>query len=201
MSDNTDDSSTNRRSSHVEPPEGETVPPPVPPRPLVPGPRGAESAPPPRTSPRVRPRWVLPVVAGVLGLVLGALLSAVVTASAIAVQQQAEAEAAAVAAEEAKSEFFEDAARRCGLSGIVEIADAGKTMIVDGEGEDFGSGDVSLTDLDCIIEAVGTPASVKELMYSTRSLDGRQSGEWDDISASWGYHPDDGLDIIFELDD
>lgn len=84
---------------------------------------------------------------------------------------------------------------------IVEIADAGKTMIVDGEGEDFGSGDVSLTDLDCIIEAVGTPASVKEMMYSTRSLDGRQSGEWDDISASWGYHPDDGLDIIFELDD
>jgi hypothetical protein len=144
---------------------------------------------------------VLPLVVGVFGLALGSVLGATITASAISAQQAAEAEAAAAAADEAKSEFFEDAARRCGLSGVVEIADEGHTMIVDGEGDDFGSGDVSLTDLDCIIDAVDTPASVKELMYSTRSLDGRQSGEWDDISASWGYHPDDGLDLIFELDD
>lgn len=201
MSDNTDEPAITRRSSHVEPLEGEAVPPAVPPRPPVPGPPDAESAPPPRTSPRVRPRWVLPVVTGVLGLVLGALLSAVVTASAIAVRQQAETEAAAVAAEEAKSEFFEDAARRCGLTGVVEIADEGKTMIVDGAGEEVGSGDVDFTDLDCIIEAVDAPASVVELMYQTRSLDGRQSADWDDVTASWSYHPDDGLDIIFELDD
>jgi hypothetical protein len=45
MSDNTDESSTNRRSSHVEPPEGETVPPPVPPRPELPGESDAPQSP------------------------------------------------------------------------------------------------------------------------------------------------------------
>lgn len=144
-------------------------------------------------------RWVVPIVVGVVSLLVGAAAGSAVTAVIIGAAQRAEAAAMAEAAEQAKSELFSDAAAQCNLDGVVEIADQGRTMIVDGEGEDFGSGDVSLTELDCIIEAVGTPASVKELMYSTRSLDGRQSGEWDDISASWSYHPDDGLDIIFEI--
>lgn len=138
MSENTSEPAITRRSSHIVPPEGEVVPPPVPPRPELPG--WVDVA---TTAPRRRRGWLLPVVTGALGLVLGAILSAVVTAVVIAAQQEAEAKAAAVAA----------------------------------------------------------PTSVVELMYSTRSRDGWQSAEWDDVSASWGYHPDDGLDIIFELDD
>lgn len=148
-----------------------------------------------------RRAWLLPLVTGAAGLVIGVLLGVSISATVITAQQEAADEAAADAAEAAKSELFADAARRCGLTNVVEIVDNGKTMIVDGEGEDSGTGDVSFTDLDCIISAVGTPESVRELMYSTRSLDGRQSGEWGDVSASWGYHPDDGLDIIFVIAD
>ena len=157
---------------------------------------------PPPTAARPAPagsRWVVPIVVGVVSLLVGAAAGSAVTAVVIGAAQRADDAAMAEAAEQAKSEFFSDAANQCNLDGVVEIADQGRTMIVDGEGEDFGSGDVSFSDLDCIIDAVGAPASVKELMYSTRSLDGRQSGEWDDISASWSYHPDDGLDIIFEI--
>lgn len=203
MSDTNEDPSIVRRSSHVSPPDGETVPPPVPPRPGAPGAvdAGAGSAPRSSAADPVRRRWLIPVVAGVLGIALGAVLGSLVTANVIAARQQSAAEVAAEVAEAAKRDFFDDAAKRCGLTGSVEIADEGRTMIVDGEGEDIGSGDVGLSDLECIIDAVDTPASVKELMYSTRSLDGRQSGEWEGVSASWGYHPDDGLDIIFELED
>ena len=156
---------------------------------------------PPPTAARPAPagsRWVVPIVVGVVSLLVGAAAGSAVTAV-IGAAQRADDAAMAEAAEQAKSEFFSDAANQCNLDGVVEIADQGRTMIVDGEGEDLGSGDVSFSDLDCIIDAVGAPASVKELMYSTRSLDGRQSGEWDDISASGSYHPDDGLDIIFEI--
>lgn len=162
----------------------------------LPAPIGARSA--TGAKPAGTPLWVVLVV-GIVSLLLGAAVGSAATVVVVGAVQRAEASAAAEAAEQAKSEFFSDAARRCGLAGVVDIADQGRTMIVDGEGEDFGTGDVSLTELDCVIEAVGTPASVKELMYSTRSLDGRQAGEWDDISASWSYHPDDGLDIIFEI--
>ncbi|WP_269142641.1 hypothetical protein [Georgenia yuyongxinii] len=37
-------------------------------------------------------------------------------------------------------------------------------------------------------------------MTSTRALDGRQTAEWDGVVATWSFHPDDGLDVILELD-
>jgi hypothetical protein len=33
-------------------------------------------------------------------------------------------------------------------------------------------------------------------MEQTRALDGRQSETWEDFSASWTYHPDNGLDVL-----
>lgn len=203
MSDTNEEPSIVRRASHVAAPEGETVPPPAPPRPPLPGAarEAGGAAPRPSAALTARRTWVMPAVAGVLGVLLGAVLGSIITASVIAARQQFAAEAAVDSAEAAKRDFFAVAAKRCGLTGVVEIADGGRTMIVDGEGEDAGSGRVSLGDLECIIDAVDTPASVKELMYSTRSLDGRQSGDWEGVSASWGYHPDDGLDIIFVIAD
>ena len=189
MSDTAQDGAA-RRSNHVRSAGEEAVPPVSrPPRP----------ADPPTSRPR--PGWVLPVLTGILGLAIGATAGATIASSVVSAQQVAEQEAAPAAAEAAKSSLFSDAARRCGITGVVDIEDDGHTMIVDGEGEDFGSGDISFSELDCIIDAVGAPASVKELMYQPRSLDGRQSGDWDDVTASWSYHPDDGLDIIFEIVD
>ncbi len=190
MSDTAPDGAT-RRSNHIPSAGEEVVPPPVNRPPSV---QTTDAATP-------RPMWILPAITGILGLAIGAVIGATVASGVVVAQQQAEAEAAAAAAEAAKSDLFADAARRCGATGVVEIEDDGRTMIVDGEGEDFGSGDVTFTEIDCLIDAVGAPAAVKELMYQTRSLDGRQSGDWDDVTASWSYHPDDGLDIIFEIVD
>lgn len=33
-------------------------------------------------------------------------------------------------------------------------------------------------------------------MSQTRALDGTQHGTWGNISASWTYHPDSGLDAV-----
>jgi len=36
-------------------------------------------------------------------------------------------------------------------------------------------------------------------MSATRALDGMQDGQWEGISASWTYHPDDGLNITLTM--
>lgn len=192
-----------RRSTHLPHEAAEVVPPVAPPRPPLPhAATDAEPSSPgaePRRAKPSRPRLLIPLAAGVAGLIVGAVLGSSITGAVTAAQHEAAEKAAIAAAEAAKSTFFADAAQRCGAAGVVEIADEGRTMIVDGEGEDFGSGDVTFTKLDCLLDEVNVPASVRSKMYATRSLDGRQSGEWDDISASWSYHPDDGLDLILEL--
>lgn len=40
------------------------------------------------------------------------------------------------------------------------------------------------------------PESVKAHMFATRALDGRQTDTWPGFSASWSYHPDDGMDLV-----
>lgn len=49
-----------------------------------------------------------------------------------------------------------------------------------------------------INSAFGLPDSVYQKMLETRSLDGRQYHYTDTITISWTYHPDQGLEIIYE---
>lgn len=46
--------------------------------------------------------------------------------------------------------------------------------------------------------ALGLPDSLMEKMGQTRALDGRQSQTYGDVTVSWTYHPDDGLEILYE---
>lgn len=46
--------------------------------------------------------------------------------------------------------------------------------------------------------ALGLPDSVWNKMLSTNSLDGRQTETYGDITVSWKYHPDNGLEVIYE---
>lgn len=50
-----------------------------------------------------------------------------------------------------------------------------------------------------IIAELGLPQSLFAKMGETRSIDGIQSEEYDYVSVSWSYHPDYGLEVIFEL--
>jgi hypothetical protein len=94
---------------------------------------------------------------------------------------------------------LERAALRCDIDGAV--GDDGSSLELDMEGEDYGSGELSFTNIACALEELDIPDSVMSKMDSTRSLDGRVTEDWNGIEANWTYHPDDGLDVILELKD
>ena len=76
------------------------------------------------------------------------------------------------------------------------LGDVDHTMTLDMGGEDSDSGILSFDQVACVLEQLDIPASVASRMDATRALDGMQDAEWDGFTASWTYHPDDGLDII-----
>lgn len=48
-------------------------------------------------------------------------------------------------------------------------------------------------------KALGLPDAVTIKMSQTRALDGRQMETYEDITISWTYHPDHGLDVLYEV--
>lgn len=50
----------------------------------------------------------------------------------------------------------------------------------------------------CILTELKAPESLRSRMGSTRALDGTVDGNWDGFSATWNYHPDDGMRVIVE---
>lgn len=46
--------------------------------------------------------------------------------------------------------------------------------------------------------ALGFSESLYEKMGQTRALDGRQTDENDNFSVSWSYHPNKGLNVMYE---
>ncbi len=82
-------------------------------------------------------------------------------------------------------------------SGIT-LAEDGQSLNFNGKGKDdlFG-GDFS--DLECVIKELNAPSTVMDRMLRTTSLMGVQDAQWDGISISWTYHPDNGLDANFEI--
>jgi hypothetical protein len=78
----------------------------------------------------------------------------------------------------------------------VVIGDDGSTLTIDTKGEDSPGVDVAT--VACILIAIDTPDAVISQLDATRAMDGRQDATWGDFSASWTYHPDDGLDLILQ---
>lgn len=83
----------------------------------------------------------------------------------------------------------------CSLSNVAELGDNGSTLTFHTRGDENPSGG-SLTDLSCLLSATDAPDSVRSRMSATRALDGMQTANWNDIEASWTYHPDSGLTLI-----
>lgn len=79
------------------------------------------------------------------------------------------------------------------------LADDGATLVLDTQGEDDSTG-MDYLDLYCVAGALDMPASVMTQIEQTRAMDGRVSGSWDGLSASWSYHPDSGLDLMVTAD-
>lgn len=74
------------------------------------------------------------------------------------------------------------------------IGDDGHSLILDGEGTD--SDGLPVRDLALVLTGINTPDSIIAQMENTTAMHGRQTATWDKYTASWTYHPDNGLDII-----
>jgi hypothetical protein len=75
-----------------------------------------------------------------------------------------------------------------------QLGDNGKTLNLMGLYLSYNP--VTVQDFTCVRGVLGMPLSVTAHMDGTRALDGRQSDTWGDLSASWTYHPTQGLNII-----
>jgi hypothetical protein len=91
---------------------------------------------------------------------------------------------------------MERAADQCTF-GRAHATDNGTSLILGTPGEEDTAG-VPLTQVACVLDRLDVPDAVIAQMDGTRALDGRQTAEWPGYTASWTYHPDDGLDLIIQ---
>lgn len=55
--------------------------------------------------------------------------------------------------------------------------------------------------VEALLDELGFPSATIDRMGQTRALDGTLTAEGDNVTATWTYHPDDGLNIVFSVDD
>lgn len=82
------------------------------------------------------------------------------------------------------------------FEGVVSVEDDGRTLILQTLPEDDDPLGLSTLALDCVQTELDMPTWLTTSMGQTRSLDGRQSEQWDAFSAQWSYHPDNGVNLI-----
>ncbi|MFI7482005.1 hypothetical protein ACH9EU_06260 [Kocuria sp. M1R5S2] len=77
------------------------------------------------------------------------------------------------------------------------MGDEGRSVTIQTTGED-SSYSADVFEMMCVLQGLGVSDSIVSRMDSTRALDGRQTGSWGVFDASWGYHPDDGMNLVVE---
>lgn len=91
-----------------------------------------------------------------------------------------------------------DAVRACAPDDPdVQLGDDGASLVISRVAADERPG-AAMTALTCVLAEVDIPDAAVSRMETTRALDGRQEATWDDLTASWTYHPDSGLTVILE---
>lgn len=133
------------------------------------------------------PAWILLVIG--VPLAIAAVLSAVFAIRGTVGDGPGAATTPTATALEAALDSCDGAAR---------LGDAGRTLIVDGRGEEDYDGE-PLSKVVCYLKELNAPDSVISHMDSTRALDGRQTADWAGISAAWTYHPNQGMDLVLTL--
>lgn len=156
-------------------------------------------------------RWQI-FAAGTLVLALAGTIVGVTSHQRAVAAEKERVAAAAAAAERDRLMVLTRAVATCNLNYTngVAIADQGRTVTVQTMGADMlarlaisgnttNSNYADVDDLGCVLREAGTPTAIVADMAATRALDGRQRAEWDDISAAWSYHPDDGFNLVMTI--
>ena len=95
--------------------------------------------------------------------------------------------------------FFYQIASKCPMSPYAVVQDDGQTLVLRGYGTDAPF-QLSFTELECFFRAAAMPQYIQEEMLRTRAIDGTVRATFGTITASWTYHPDDGLFVILHKD-
>ncbi len=101
------------------------------------------------------------------------------------------------AAEKVFSSPLRTAQSECDKTDGTILEDGSKTLIIDTKGKEESYG-VEVAVAACIIDKLKAPSSVAQKIDATNAMQGQQTAEWDDLKASWTYHPDSGLNLIIE---
>lgn len=102
-----------------------------------------------------------------------------------------------------KSNFqraFEDAGGKNNIGEWVIVSGDGKSLKIDtnpADEKDYYDSNATKA-IRKINKALGLPDSLYDMMAETRALDGRQTATYEKITVSWTYHPNHGLEIIYE---
>lgn len=89
---------------------------------------------------------------------------------------------------------FEKVANACELATLLVVSDDGKSLMIQGGGEERSAYDID--DIVCVLRETEAPTHVIQHMSSTRAIDGQQVADWDGITARWSFHPDPGFNLI-----
>lgn len=122
-----------------------------------------------------------------VGLVAGLLLAAAGGAVGGAVQKASSA-----------SSGIADSVKACSAEGVdgVKVMDNGQSLDLKTTGKE--STGTSIVTVVCVLNELGAPESLFARLDSTRALDGTREADWEGYTASWTYHPDNGLNIIVQ---
>lgn len=85
---------------------------------------------------------------------------------------------------------------------MITIADDNSYLMIDTNPYDYKSGDSRLTDtgldhIETLNKTLNLPDWLYEEMLNTRALDGRQKESFDNVTVTWSYHPDQGMEVIY----
>lgn len=84
----------------------------------------------------------------------------------------------------------------------VSVSDDGSYMTIDNNPLNLKGGSIifneaGLNHVKLTHKALGLPDWLYEEMINTRALDGRQKEVFDDVTVTWSYHPNQGLEVIY----
>ena len=100
--------------------------------------------------------------------------------------------------EYSKTDFFTIYDKYCS-STWADVADDGSYLSIDTSPYDTGYFyDDAFKAIENVNKELGLPDSVIKNMESTRALDGRQTYTSGNITVSWSFHPNNGLEVLFE---
>ncbi|MBK0421569.1 hypothetical protein JD292_05735 [Leucobacter sp. CSA2] len=96
---------------------------------------------------------------------------------------------------------FGELADACGINSLgYSVQDDGESIRFD-DAAKFEPNRASASEIECFASSIGAPDSLEFKIGNTRAVDGTLNERWKDHQATWTYHPESGLNIVFERTD